>query len=322
MIPKYIILKEELNKDILSNKYPLGSKLPTEMELSKLYNLSRSTVRQALELLESQGIIEKKWGSGNIVIAKSDNSKADTVMVLLPEDKSNYYSTLLSDISAYLLKNSLTVEFHTTGNAYQAERDHLSVLLKDMYAGVIIMMAHSSMPSPNTDIIQQLLKRQVPIVFIDKAPDALYNPLVVAADYYDKGYKEARTLINQGHKKIGGIFLQDSYRSRQCFLGFMDAIRDASLPMQDNCFLWINQQDSVGINQRSSASLNRFLKGAYNICSAIYSDDDTLPMDGTFPVFTSSLVEARSLGKECALTLIDTLKNGNGSSVTISYKAI
>ena len=78
MVPKYIVLKEKINEDILSDIYPLDSKLPTEVELAKKYNVSRSTVRQALELLVNDGIISKRWGSGNTVISKSDSSKKKT----------------------------------------------------------------------------------------------------------------------------------------------------------------------------------------------------------------------------------------------------
>ncbi|MBR4708073.1 MAG: GntR family transcriptional regulator, partial [Pseudobutyrivibrio sp.] len=44
MIPKYISLKEQINQDILKNKYPVGAKLPTEVQLAEEYGVSRSTV--------------------------------------------------------------------------------------------------------------------------------------------------------------------------------------------------------------------------------------------------------------------------------------
>ena len=86
MLPKYIALKEKITENIIKNKYPIGSKLPTEVELAKLYNVSRSTVRQALALLAEQNIIKKHWGSGNMVAAKPNNNKSATVMVLLLND--------------------------------------------------------------------------------------------------------------------------------------------------------------------------------------------------------------------------------------------
>ena len=97
MVPKYIILKEKINEDILSGVYPLDSKLPTEVELAEKYSVSRSTVRQALDLLVGEGIISKRWGSGNTVISKSNSSKKNTVMLIVPDIKS--VNTIIEDIS-------------------------------------------------------------------------------------------------------------------------------------------------------------------------------------------------------------------------------
>ena len=322
MIPKYISLKNKINNDILENKYPIGSKLPTEVELAQEYNVSRSTVRQALELLVEQGIIDKRWGSGNTVIAKSDNSKIKTVMVLLPNNKNDFYSDLYADISSMLMKNGFEVEFHGTQNSYQLERQYLKLLINDIYAGLIIMMARSNFPSTNTDLLQMQCKRQLPIVFIDSAPQSIYNPIVISTDNYGRGYQMARQLINRGHEKLGGVFVNDSYSSIQAFSGFIDAIRDANLEITDNCFHFCNYHDPQGVNSRSNAAINRFLKNAYDLVSAVYVDDTTITGDGTFPIFTSNLVPSKSLGRECASAIIDIKKNGNSKSVTIPFKKV
>jgi GntR family transcriptional regulator len=47
--------------------YPEGSKLPTEPLLAEQLGISRSTLRQALALLQEDGILEAKKGIGNFV---------------------------------------------------------------------------------------------------------------------------------------------------------------------------------------------------------------------------------------------------------------
>lgn len=54
---------------ILSGELPVGEKLPTEMELSKLLSVGRSSVREALRVLESEGLVEVRRGSGTFVIS-------------------------------------------------------------------------------------------------------------------------------------------------------------------------------------------------------------------------------------------------------------
>lgn len=65
--PLYIQVKESLKNDIKSKKYPAGSKLPSEKALCDKFAVSRITIRQALEMLENQGLIYTAHGKGTFV---------------------------------------------------------------------------------------------------------------------------------------------------------------------------------------------------------------------------------------------------------------
>lgn len=66
-MPQYKRLYEVLRKHILSGLYEEGSLLPSENELCALHGLTRPTVRQALENLVRDGLIEKRQGKGSLV---------------------------------------------------------------------------------------------------------------------------------------------------------------------------------------------------------------------------------------------------------------
>ena len=317
MVPKYIVLKEKINEDILTGVYPLDSKLPTEVELAQLYKVSRSTVRQALECLVNDGIISKRWGSGNTVISKSDSSKKKTVMLLLPNIKS--VNTIVDDIFSSLLKEGFNVECHETMNYFSKEREYLSCMLSEIYSGLIIAPVHSALPNTNIDLLQQLLKRQLPIVFLEAAPTGIYNGTFVTGDNYGKGYQMARSFINAGKKKLGGIFFHDSSNSVSSFSGFMDAIRDAGLTICDSCFLWCSSEDSLEVSTKNSTAINKFLKHACEVADVIYLDDEAPGSDWTTPVVNCPLELSKPLGKEAAKKFIELKKNGNASSITIPY---
>lgn len=56
-----------LRKSIESGTFSDGEQLPTERELAETYAASRSTIRNALNMLESEGYLERKVGSGTYV---------------------------------------------------------------------------------------------------------------------------------------------------------------------------------------------------------------------------------------------------------------
>ncbi|SFI39839.1 GntR family transcriptional regulator [Paenibacillus sp. UNC496MF] len=72
-ISKYAVVKQHLLGAIKSGEYRPGDQLPTEDELCKLYNVSRTTIRQALQQLELEGRINKIQGRGTFIAdAKSE----------------------------------------------------------------------------------------------------------------------------------------------------------------------------------------------------------------------------------------------------------
>ena len=65
--PLYHQLMQRIRGDIERGVYPVGSRIPPEHELEKLYQVSRVTVRRALAELTSEGLLERKQGKGTFV---------------------------------------------------------------------------------------------------------------------------------------------------------------------------------------------------------------------------------------------------------------
>lgn len=61
------MILDDMKAKILRGEYPVGSKLPSERELSEYYNVSRIPVREALKALSDMGILEIKRGAGTFV---------------------------------------------------------------------------------------------------------------------------------------------------------------------------------------------------------------------------------------------------------------
>jgi len=66
-VPLYYQLANLLTEKIVSRELHTGDRLPTEVELVEQYGISRITVRQALRLLEEEGLIRREVGRGTFV---------------------------------------------------------------------------------------------------------------------------------------------------------------------------------------------------------------------------------------------------------------
>lgn len=63
----YLDIKKDLLDKILSGVYQQGSIIPNEYELAEIYNVSRPTIRKAVQILVDEGYLEKRKKRGTIV---------------------------------------------------------------------------------------------------------------------------------------------------------------------------------------------------------------------------------------------------------------
>ena len=85
--PRYAELGDLLQASIENGEYPVGTLLPTELELCERFNVSRHTARAALAQLISAGLVQRRPGAGTKVIAQSAamryEHEIDTVDLLM-----------------------------------------------------------------------------------------------------------------------------------------------------------------------------------------------------------------------------------------------
>jgi GntR family transcriptional regulator, transcriptional repressor for pyruvate dehydrogenase complex len=84
----YELVAERLVAEIGERRLRPGDALPTERQLTERYGVGRSSVREALRILESQGLIESQ-GSGMFAVAAFRNPLNQSFSLLLSLDVSN-----------------------------------------------------------------------------------------------------------------------------------------------------------------------------------------------------------------------------------------
>lgn len=65
---RYLEIADAIRRAILEGDYAVGAQLPSESELVARWSASRGTVRQAVALLTSEGLIGSRQGARRIVL--------------------------------------------------------------------------------------------------------------------------------------------------------------------------------------------------------------------------------------------------------------
>lgn len=89
---RYVDLKNSICHQIYKGAYSDGEKIPSERQLALDYNVSRITVRRALELLEEEDLIKREVGSGTQVQLRNwGNATSLDVVALVAPSKNPFF---------------------------------------------------------------------------------------------------------------------------------------------------------------------------------------------------------------------------------------
>jgi len=271
----YMHIMEDLEHKISSNILKPGDKLPTELELAKLYNVSRTTSQRALAELERKGLIDRKRGKGSFVSSsRSANIHIGSnkiISIILPySGPSGRLIEYINGASNYAGKNGYYLTIHTTDNDSNEEREALKGLIKNNeISGAIFYPTRRD----NFDILYLLYLDNYPIVTIDKRFQSLPLSYVVS-DNFNGGYKATSFLIENGHERIAYIStlpIEDISSIRERFFGYCSALKEHNVPIDTNLFCFDFRCQNNKADAKSIETLKHFLKDGV---TAIFAEHD------------------------------------------------
>ena len=223
--PLYKKIYVDLEKAILAGTYPPGSQLPTEMELSKSYQVSRITSKRALTELEQAGFIFRIRGKGSFVKEEPEQiiKKANRILFLLPFTNDLSVGNFTDGLSSIMHKHQIDTMI--------ADAEYLNQKTADDIIGEFDgLIYYVDKPESHLVLLAELALKNFPVILLDKKIYDLPFPAVISNNI--EGGQEATTfLIKQGHRRIAYLFGQVLHAQsvRQRYLGYVRAIKEAGL---------------------------------------------------------------------------------------------
>ncbi len=275
MSAKYLHLASSLKKQILQKSGTGVYKLPSENELCRQYGYSRQTVRQALRLLETEGLIEKKQGSGSFATGLASGS--NIIAVVVSEEEEYIYPSLVSDIKSALGHKGYSVRIYSHHGRLAFERKILEELLRSSVRGMIVEGCRTALPNPNLDLYERLKEQNVCILFLHGSYQACPESISVKSDDYYGGYLLGKHFLQNNHTNIAGIFQIDNVQGLERYRGLSAVLRDFMAGLPDERILWYTQTELTALEQKSDTMfLTAFLHRQLKDCSAVICQNDEI----------------------------------------------
>lgn len=270
MLPKYMQLIDSLMDLIYSNIENGINKLPTEKELCEQYGVSRQTVRLSLSILEEQGVLEKRRGSGSYITGHFNNPSLNTIGIIISNADEYIYPELLDDITSALSQHHFLYEVYVTLNSTYNEREILENILNSSIRGLIVEGCKSALPNPNIDLYQRLKKKGVFIVFVNNYYPQFTDCLYIKDDNLGGSALLIDRFIQEDHTAITGIFKNDDLQGIERYQGFIDTMKSFNIPIHDTDICWFDTQQLTALESKHDTTfLKAFIQNTISNYNAV-----------------------------------------------------
>ncbi|MBB6479741.1 GntR family transcriptional regulator [Spirochaeta isovalerica] len=210
---KYERIAQWVRDEIAAGNLHPGDKLPSENELTQQFQVSRNAVRQAIDLLNSEGITETMKGIGTFCRSKSVNGEGSRNIGFVCFFTDSYiFPRIIKGCSQVLYKEGYQLMLNQSEYDLEREREILETLRDKKVEGIIIEPVFSGKGKSNMDLLLSINEQGIPIFLMDNQyPLPRFSSITM--DDRKAGYEAAKYLWEMGHREIG-IFYQKDYLTK------------------------------------------------------------------------------------------------------------
>lgn len=208
-------LADRIRLLIQDRQLSIGMALPSERALAREFGANHLTVRKALKLLETEGVIHTVPSRGSYVGLKPvRKEKTGLLGFVFPDDEMFFYE-ILADLERKGEARGLHPLVHVTHQSPEKEARILNYFKGLDLAGVVA--------APNVETLTLYKDLLCPVVFFDTIMEEESAPTVITDD--TRGARlVTEHLIELGHRRIAHIGGLGDPTSHLRFNGYLDAL--------------------------------------------------------------------------------------------------
>ena len=231
--PKYIQVANIIRQNILDGTWHEGDAIPPEKILCSRFNIARGTMRQALQLLESEGYLVREQGRGTfirLVEQRNNDTKNRHLAFVVPYIRDSSVSTILVGFQQIAEQAGFSVVFNHVNNDLQQQQDVVQKLVQQGVMGIALYPVDSE----SLTGIDKLVNASYPIVLVDRYLKHFSTDYVIS-DHFGGSLRGVHYLINQGHTRVGFVtWLSPAVSMDHRLLGYHQAMHERGIVVDEN----------------------------------------------------------------------------------------
>ena len=244
-ISLHIQLHNQLRQLIVSQRWNYGERIPTEAQLATHLEISRTTVRIALQLAEVEGLIKRNAGRGTFVSYDAQTQTQQKLIAYVTHSFDNeIHRVLLSSAETELRSSGYKVIFSKAASGADEVRV-LQQLLDDGVDGLLLYPNAEEMPQQQ-HILRQYQMQNIPVVFIDRPVKGI-DADCVTSDNFTGSFNIVTYLIELGHRHIVYLKpdLDNLFTINERYRGYAGAMQKHGLCASDAWQVYVSNRHEV-----------------------------------------------------------------------------
>ncbi len=215
-------------------------------DLASELGVSISTVSRALKnhpdispelTIKIQALAEERNYTPNPLAMGLLRQQTKMIGVIVPDINTHFYSSIITGIEKVAKENGYFIVITSSNETMEKEIESVENLLKSRVEGLIVCL------SQETDTFahfEKLVKNEIPLVFFDRACEALNVPTVLA-NGQDATKKITEHFYKNGCKRIAYISGPEHLNiSQNRKVGYLNGLKECGLPFDENLLIPCN----------------------------------------------------------------------------------
>lgn len=272
--PVFVRIYSSLKQRVEAEEWNFGAMLPSEIELSEIYQASRGTVRQALAQMEKEGLVSRERGRGTFITYSHlkrplTNLDSRSISFIVPYVRDSFVASILLGLEREARHNKYAVFFSHFENDPEKQELALRSALERQVNGIVLYPVNSKTISPT---LLKLIKEKFPLVLIDRYIRGLDTDYVTS-DNFSGGLVATQHLLRLGHTRIAFLgWTENATSITHRLAGYRQALQEAGVTPQP-CLEW----EVVGYPVVDQPDLEKRLSEPERP-SAVFAANDQLAM--------------------------------------------
>lgn len=233
LLPRYQRVRLELEKFL--SEQPVGTKIPTERELIKKFDISRVTARKALQSLRKDGTLESTPGRGTFLARHpaaptTGSVPARLIGLLVPNATEPMVGGIVRGVEAEATRRGYHMLLSHDHNDPELQIKQLEKMMHAQVAGILLYPDRFVTERKEfLTLLKAFKKRGIPLVLLDRYIAGLEFSCVMT-DNVQGMYQLTEHLICCGRRRPALIgFWPTNTVSRDRRRGVVEALRDHGL---------------------------------------------------------------------------------------------